>query len=63
MKAPWQSKTIWVNLLTLAIATLAFTAEQPWMTKDMLAVVVYAQGMANIVLRFLTDQPLSIQRR
>lgn len=59
-KKAYKSKTIWVNVLTLAIATLAFTADQPWLSKEALAGIIYMQGLANIVLRFLTNQAVDL---
>ena len=59
-KKAWKSKTIWINILTVSIATLAFTANQTWVTQEMLAGIIYVQGLANIGLRFLTNQPLEV---
>jgi hypothetical protein len=50
MKAWWKSKTFWLNLATLGVAS---AVEQP--NPEALGQVL---AVANIVLRFFTHQPL-----
>jgi len=47
----WKSKTFWLNVATLGVAS---AVEQP--NPEMLAQVL---AVANIVLRFLTTQPVN----
>ena len=51
MKSWWKSKTFWLNLATLGVAS---AVEQP--NPEMLGQVL---AVANIVLRFFTHQPLN----
>lgn len=58
----YQSKTFWVNFITLAGAVTAFIAgqdliaEHPKISSALLAV----SGVLNIGLRWLTNQPIEV---
>jgi hypothetical protein len=60
-KSPLQSKTIWVNILTIIAATTAFVAGNDVMAQypQVVAALVAAQGLLNVVLRFVTYKPLT----
>jgi hypothetical protein len=59
-KAWWQSKTIWVNAITAATATLTvlggqqIVADHPGMAGAIVAVI----GTLNIALRIITVLPI-----
>ena len=59
-KAWWQSKTIWVNAITLLIGVVSFLAGQEFIADHPQIATWFAMvlGLLNIVLRFLTNQPV-----
>jgi len=63
VKSPWESKTIWVNGLSLVVAILVWVADAnnasllPFSLEPELVVTLLA--IANIVLRFVTTQPIT----
>ena len=61
VKSPLASKTIWVNVLTIVTATLAFVGGQEVIAQypQVVAGLVAAQGLLNVILRFVTYKPLS----
>ncbi len=50
MKVWWKSKTFWLNLATLGVAS-AIDQPNPVVVTQVLAV-------ANVILRFLTNKPI-----
>jgi hypothetical protein len=62
MKKFWQSKTFWVNTITLAVGVIGFIAGHEVIVKhpDIVALFVAIQGGLNVILRFLTDKSISI---
>jgi len=60
-KSPLQSKTIWVNVLTIIVGTVAYIAGNDVMAQypQVVAALVAAQGLLNVVLRFVTYKPLT----
>lgn len=59
-KPPVQSKTLWVNVIVVAVACLSFLLDHE-LVRDNADIVRYgtiAIAVANIVLRFLTASPL-----
>ena len=56
VKKPWESKTVWVNAIAIAIVMI---------TGGMLGLdprlEVSVLGIINIVLRFATNQPITIR--
>jgi hypothetical protein len=60
MKSKWRSKTFWVNLLTLTAGTLGYWAGQDLVQDkgQLMAALIAVQGGVNIVLRFMTTQPI-----
>ena len=56
-KSPFASRTLWVNIITIAIDAIGhFTDTIPASAQPYIAMGL---AVANIVLRFLTNQPLS----
>jgi hypothetical protein len=56
---PWyRSKTVWVNVFTLAIMIIGVIAGSP-LAKDYGEYVALVLSIANVVLRFLTTQPIN----
>lgn len=57
-KPIWQSKTFWVNSLTLAVTVLTYLSgvlpadAAPWIAGGL--------SIANVVLRFLTEKPVTL---
>lgn len=58
----WESKTIWANILTVAIAILLLVADVPDLSPDMRAGLLLAVGIAGIFLRVVTDQPIAAKK-
>ena len=60
-KSWWASKTIWVNAITAATATLTVLAGQQIVSDHpaVAAAIVAALGALNIALRIVTVLPLS----
>lgn len=50
MKSWWKSKTFWLNIATLGVASALDQPSTP--------VVTQCLAVANIVLRFITHQPI-----
>ena len=60
----WKSKTIWVQLLPMAVAVLALLADSELITNPQaVAGLLLAIGVINIVLRSITGQPLTRGKR
>lgn len=57
-KSFWKSKTVWLNILAVIVEILVFTETSPVVPKDWLPVIALIHGVANIVLRFISNQPL-----
>lgn len=62
-KAFYLSKTFWVNLITTVIALLTILPEQPVIPPEWQPYILLAVGILNVVLRFLTNQPISLSRK
>jgi hypothetical protein len=55
---PWyHSRTLWLNALTLATLLLAYLASDPLFV-NLAPYIATANALLNIVLRFLTSQPI-----
>lgn len=59
-KAAWASRTIWVNVLTLAVAVLMLVSQQTWLPEQTVPILLALVGAINVVLRFLTGQPVQL---
>lgn len=57
-KPIWASKTVWVNALMAIGAILLFATEQLSLTQDQVSAVLFVAGVINIILRYVTTQPL-----
>jgi hypothetical protein len=58
MEKPWyQSKTLWVNILTLLALILGSIAQWPEL-QSLAPQLLGALSVVNILLRFLTDSKL-----
>lgn len=60
MKKWFQSKTVWVNLLTLVAGLIGYAVGQEFITDNasLMGLLVAAQGGVNVILRFWTTQPI-----
>ena len=60
MKSPLKSKTIWLNLLLAAAGVCTYLAGAEPMQEytTILPVFVAVSGALNIILRFLTTEPI-----
>lgn len=63
-KVWWQSKTIWVNVLTMVVGLLTMLAGQDFIADNPSTVsfVAMVVGVVNVVLRWLTDQPIGLNK-
>ena len=61
-KNPLASKTIWLNALTLVVLVLGvLMADQSGIIKpEWLGYIGLANAVLNVVLRFMTDQPIKL---
>ncbi|MHC4121385.1 MAG: hypothetical protein ACYSWO_28260 [Planctomycetota bacterium] len=62
MKKWYASKTFWVNALTFGVGLVGYAvgheviAENP----ELISVLIAVQGALNVVLRFVTSQPVEV---
>lgn len=53
---PWYvSKTVWVNLLVFALSLLAAVSGEAWVNFEY---VTIATAVVNVLLRFITSDPI-----
>ena len=57
MKRWYKSKTVWINVLTLAAMIIGTVTQWPEM-KDMVPQLVYALAIINVALRFISSEKL-----
>lgn len=55
----WASKTIWINLIALVASLLAAFGVADWDAELQASIVGVVMTIVNIVLRFVTDKPVS----
>jgi hypothetical protein len=55
----WQSKTFWVNVMVIVVAVLDLLSKQPFVPPQYVPFVLFAVGVVNIVLRAITDKPVT----
>lgn len=60
MKRWFQSKTVWVNGLTVLAGTIGYLAGHDLIQDNasFLALLVAVQGGVNVILRFVTVKPI-----
>lgn len=56
-KAWYASKTIWINVLTTVAGLAAYGDFLP-LSDEAKAALLAASGIANVLLRFITKQPI-----
>ena len=62
MKSWWKSKTFWINSLTLIAGVVAVVSESELLEKNkelVIGMTTIAIPVINLVLRWLTDQPVT----
>lgn len=57
-KPIWQSKTFWLNVITISLAILSIT--EPAFIHVDAKTLMWITGILNILLRFLTHEPVSL---
>ena len=56
------SKTFLFNFVTVAAGVLTYLVDQQLFTNpDVVAAIIVAQGIANVILRTMTSTPVSIK--
>lgn len=58
-KSFWQSKTLWINVITLVITVLGMAADWTFVTPQAAQIIVFALAAANVILRLLTSAPIT----
>ena len=60
MKKWWQSKTMWINMLTLAVGVLAVFTGSEWIMANpqVAAMLVAVSGTMNMLLRLFTSEAI-----
>ena len=59
----YQSKTLWINVISLLLVVLAELArEQYGLSESWLGLVALLTPVLNVVLRFITTQPIALAR-
>jgi len=57
-KPKYLSKMLWVNGLVLVMGILDLVSKQDWIPQQWVAVIIMSIGILNIILRFMTNQPI-----
>ncbi|RLB77208.1 MAG: hypothetical protein DRH24_16630 [Deltaproteobacteria bacterium] len=59
-KSPLKSKTVWLNLVVLAVALVGAAQGVDWVAANPQVTMILGAvaGGLNLVLRFLTSQPI-----
>jgi hypothetical protein len=56
---PWYtSKTLWLNVITLLVAILSLVPQSFELEEPILKVVLFLNAVLNIVMRFVSGQPI-----
>jgi hypothetical protein len=58
MKKFYESKTLWFNVITVLLAVLALPELVSLIPEDSMPYIALANGIGNMILRFLTTQPI-----
>jgi hypothetical protein len=59
-KRIWQSKTFWLNIVSLIVMVLSTISGWDWVAKDHAAIMLCIVNFLNIVLRVITVAPIEI---
>ena len=63
----WESKTFWFNAFVLGLGILSFLVYDPTAStmfrEDVIKIMVLVLGIGNLILRFLTKQPITLKRQ
>ena len=51
----YTSRTLWLNVLAIALFVVEYMTQQSWVTVSISAMIV---GILNMVVRFMTSQPI-----
>ena len=64
-KLVWLSKTVWVNVLTFLVAVFGLLQGQDWIASNpqWVAIIGAVVGVLNVLIRFVTHQPLTLTKR
>ena len=57
MKRWYASKTVWINVLTLATMIIGTVTQWPEM-KDLAPQLIYALAIINVMLRFISSEKI-----
>lgn len=61
-KKPWyESKIVWVNVITFLVTVLGMVADMEFVTPHVAQIVLMALAALNVLLRMLTSQPITEQ--
>lgn len=55
----WESRTFWANALVALSAILLLATQQFELSERVLEWLLFASGVTNILLRFVTSQPIT----
>lgn len=58
----WESKTIWTNAIVVVVAILMLATEQLNLSPETVKILLFLAGALGIVLRAVTNQPLTTKR-
>ncbi len=60
MKKAIQSRTIWINTVTLAVGTIGYLLGQDLIADNasVVAILIAVQGALNVAVRFVTNQAI-----
>lgn len=62
MKPIWKSKTLWVNILTLAVLIGGVLSSNP-QYGELAKWAALGLPIVNVLLRFVTNQPVTMKRQ
>ena len=62
-KKSWQSKTVWLNAVTLAVGVATYLTTNDIVRQHpvAIAVLIVLQSVGNLVLRFATSKPVTLK--
>ena len=56
----WKSKTVWINVLTVLGSVVVLASTSFDVSKQVLEWLLFSSGVVNILLRFLSGEPLNL---